>query len=104
MSDSEKVSRKPPVEPLKVNNALYDRRGLSPFFVRRPDPVALEQAAALLESLCESYGRKLHGSVAGDEVVFSDESGEVAVLGADNVFSIAEEIRLFLKPLLDRQA
>jgi len=65
MSDSEKVSRKPPVEPLKVNNALYDRRGLSSFTVRRPDPVALVQAAALLERLCESYGRSCMAALPG---------------------------------------
>lgn len=104
MSDTDKVGRKPPVEPLRVNNSLYDRRGLPFPVARRPDTVTLEQVVVLLEDLSMAYGRKIHGSVYGDEVVFSDESGEVAVLGTENVLSMVEEIRLFLKPLLDRKA
>ncbi|GAB6281080.1 MAG: hypothetical protein STSR0007_12380 [Thermovirga sp.] len=104
MSDTDRVGRKPPVEPLKVNNTLYDRRGFSSPAARCPDAVTLEQLVVLLEDLSMAYGRKIQGKVHGNEVVFSDESGEVAVLGAENALSMAEEIRLFLKPLLDRKA
>jgi hypothetical protein len=105
MGDSDKVTRKPPVEPLKVQNSLYDRRGL-PFHAA---PVAgtesLEQAVRLLEKVCGCFGREISGGINGDEVLFSDGKGAVVVvIGTGKVFSIAGELRVILGPLLDREA
>jgi hypothetical protein len=104
MGDSDKVTRKPPVEPLKVQNSLYDRRGL-PFHAA---PVAgtesLEQAVRLLEKVCGCFGREIFGDINGDEVLFRDRKGTVAVIGTGKVFSTASELRVILGPLLDREA
>ncbi|HDQ93304.1 MAG TPA: hypothetical protein ENN89_04190 [Synergistetes bacterium] len=104
MGDSDKITRKPPVEPLKVQNSLYDRRGL-PF---KATPVAgtesLEQAVRLLEKVCGCFGREIFGVIKGDEVLFSDRKGTVITMGTGKVFSIAGEMRVILGPLLDREA
>ncbi len=104
MGDSDKVTRKPPVEPLKVQNTLYDRRGLPFPAVPAAGTESLEQAVRLLEKVCGCFGREIFGSINGDEVLFRDRNGTVAAIGAARALSIASELRVILGALLDREA
>jgi hypothetical protein len=104
MTDSERVDRKPPVEPLKVKNSLYDSRGMIQERTPRQAPECTDQTAAILKALAAAFGRNLESRITSEGIRFFDESGEVATIDCNQAEVMIQNVHLTLEPLLSRKA
>jgi hypothetical protein len=104
MTDSERVDRKPPVEPLKVKNSLYDSRGRLQEAPSKRAPESAAQTAAVLKALAAAFGRDLESRVTSEGIRFFDESGDVALIACDQAEVMVQNVHLTLDPLLSRKA
>jgi hypothetical protein len=104
MTDSERVDRKPPVEPLKVKNSLYDSKGRLQEAPSKRAPGNTAQTAAILKALAAAFGRDLKSRVTSEGISFFDESGEVALISCDQADVMVQNVHLTLDPLLSRKA
>jgi hypothetical protein len=104
MTDSERVDRKPPVEPLKVKNSLYDSKGRLQEAPSKRAPGNTTQTAAILKALASAFGRNLESRVTSDGIRFFDESGEVATIDCNQAEVMIQNVHLILDPLLSRKA
>jgi len=104
MTDSERVDRKPPVEPLKVKNSLYDSRGRLQDVPARRAPGNAAQTASILKALASAFGRDLESRLTPEGIRFFDESGDVALIPCDQADVMVQNVHLTLDPLLSRKA
>jgi len=104
MTESERVDRKPPVEPLKVKNSLYDSRGRLQEVPSKRVPESAAQTAAVLKALASAFGRDLESRITPEGILFFDESGDVALIACDQAEAMVQNIHLTLDPLLSRKA
>jgi hypothetical protein len=103
MSEGERVDRKPPVEPLKVRNSLYDGRGRILEPATRQCETSAKHIASVLKALAAVFGRDLETRVDSGAIRFFDESGEVVTLECGQAELMVQNVHLTLEPLLQRK-
>ncbi|MFP4482564.1 MAG: hypothetical protein ACLFN0_07230 [Thermovirgaceae bacterium] len=104
MTDSERIDRKPPVEPLKVRNSLYDSKGRLQEVPSKRAPESAAQTAAILKALAGAFGRDLESRITENGISFFDETGDVTTICYDQAEVMVQNVHLTLDPLLFRKA
>jgi len=104
MDRTGKISRKmPSPETSVVAGAIYGRSMEGRNRSGYDGTGHSEHIAAILEGLASAFGRSVEVRFGGDKVIISDNGTELSRLDPDRVFSMVEEIRLILSPILDRK-
>lgn len=103
MDGTRKVNPTRGLEHLKVQNALYDRRGKLTSTEREISFEAVDAAAFLLRELAAVFKRELEFDTRSGEVIFTEGDQQVARLSPVEALDMVESVCQELGPLLNRR-
>ena len=104
MDEAERVGRKIPSQKTAMITGSTYGRGTKKSQVYSADSDRGRYVAELMEKLASAFGRSVEAVVSEDEIIIRGGQDEPVRLNIDRAFSMAEEIRLILSPVLDRKA